>query len=114
MKAGIVSSQFCHSPPSPWSSSSGGPGPPGSIRLPPRPRTSTVRVSDAQSIDIHVESSPSAYVGSGAARSNALVGSARTCPMNPDTPLPYQRPVRLAIDIDSTLHPYWDQLAEIA
>ena len=30
--------------------------------------------------------------GPAAARTNALAGSARTCPMNPDTPLPYQRP----------------------
>jgi uncharacterized HAD superfamily protein len=34
--------------------------------------------------------------------------------MKPDTAATVPAAVRLAIDIDSTLHPYWDQLAEIA
>ena len=50
------------------------------------------RVIAGQSTVVQVESSPSAYVGSGPERTNALAGSARTCPRNPDTPLPYQRP----------------------
>ena len=39
MKAGMFSSQFCHTPPSPWSHSSGGPSPPVSITLTSRPST---------------------------------------------------------------------------
>ena len=65
MNAGMLSSQFCHSPPSPCRNSSGGPEPPVSITLTRRPSTISVRVSDGQSTVIHVESSPSAYVSSG-------------------------------------------------
>ena len=60
MKAGMLSSQFCHSPPSPCRNSSGGLSPPVSIRLIRLPRTVSVRVSDGQSTEIQVESSPSA------------------------------------------------------
>ena len=60
MNAGMFSSQFCHTPPSPCSHSSGGPSPPLSITLTARPSTSTRLVIDGQSTDIHVASSPSA------------------------------------------------------
>ena len=73
-----------------------------------------MRVSDGQSTAIQVESSPSAYVGSARA-AQERVGRER--PYLPDEPrhaATVPAAVRLAIDIDSTLHPYWDQLAEIA
>ena len=60
MKAGMLSSQFCHSPPSPCRNSSGGLSPPVSMKLIRLPRTVSVRVSDGQSTEIQVESSPSA------------------------------------------------------
>src|SRR5690349_11457874 len=110
----MFSSQFCHRPPSPCRNTSGGPSPPVSITLTSRPRIFSVRVSPGQSTDSQVESSPSAYFSSGRARTSTLAGSDRTCPRNPDTPATVPAAVRLAIDIDSTLHPYWDQLAEIA
>ncbi len=49
MKAGRFSSQFCHSPPSPWMNSSGGASPPLSIRFIRRPRISSDRVIPGQS-----------------------------------------------------------------
>ena len=60
MKAGMFSSQFCHTPPSPCSHSSGGPSPPVSITLTSLPSTLTRVVIAGQSTVIQVASSPSA------------------------------------------------------
>ena len=61
MNAGMLSSQFCHVPDSPWTNTSAGlPAPPVSTTLTSRPSTTTPLVIAGQSIDIHVESSPSA------------------------------------------------------
>ena len=93
MNAGMFSSQFCHSPPSPWRNSSGRTVPTGVDHVDPPAQTISVRVSDGQSTDIHVESSPSAYVGSGDERSEG-VGPGALAPArgSPTRPLPYQRP----------------------
>jgi hypothetical protein len=71
MNAGMLSSQFCHAPPSPWTNSRGGPSPPVSTTFIRRPRTVTGRVIAGQSTVIHVASSPSAYVWSGPGRTSA-------------------------------------------
>ena len=93
MNAGMFSSQFCHSPPSPCRNSSGGPSPPVSITL-TRAAEDQLGAGQRRPVDRR----PGRVVAVGVrrvrlgARTNALAGSARTCPMNPDTPLPYQRP----------------------
>ena len=61
MNGGMLSSQFCHVPDSPCTNTSTGlPAPPVSTTLTSRPSTTSRFVSAGQSIDIHVESSPSA------------------------------------------------------
>ena len=61
MKAGMLSSQFCHVPDSPCTNTIAGlSAPPVSITLTSRPSTVTRRVIDGQSTDIQVASSPSA------------------------------------------------------
>ena len=93
MNAGMFSSQFCHSPPSPCRNSSGGPSPPVSTTLTRRPEHHLGRASATASRPSSRSSRRRRRTsGPAAARTNALAGSARTCPMNPDTPLPYQRP----------------------
>src|SRR3954454_15123826 len=90
ISAGMFSSQFCHSPPSPWMNRMGWSPPPVSITLTRRPSTSTVRVNAGQSTSIQVESSPSAYVSSAPGRTSACPAAALTCSVNPGTPLPYR------------------------
>src|SRR3954469_23452838 len=94
MNAGMFSSQFCHTPPSPCRKSSGAPSPPVSTTFRRRPATTMARVSAGQSTLRHVESSPSAYSGSAPGRMNALPAKPRTCSLNPGTPLPYPRHVK--------------------
>jgi hypothetical protein len=60
MKAGIVISQFCQTPPSPWTNSSGGPSPPVSTTCSSVPSTSTRLDSAGQSTSIQDRSSPAA------------------------------------------------------
>ena len=83
MKAGMLSSQFCHAPPSPCTNTMagqvGGRSPPVSTTLTSRPSTVTRRVIDGQSTSIQVESSPSAYVSSGPGRSSPLSIAPRSC-----------------------------------
>ena len=88
MNAGIVSSQFCQAPPSPWISSSGGASPPVSITFSDDPATSRRRVNDAQSTSIQLESSPSAYVESGLERQSAFPVTPSSCSLKPGTSLP--------------------------
>ena len=60
MKAGMLSSQFCQIPPSPWMKSSGGPSPPVSITPIALPSIVSRRVIAGQSTLIQELSSPSA------------------------------------------------------
>src|SRR3954471_3153493 len=90
MNAGMLSSQFCHMPASPWMNRIGWFAPPVSTTLTRRPSTSTVRVSAGQSSCLQVESSPSAYVSSAPGRASACPAAALTCSGNPGTPLPYR------------------------
>ena len=94
MNAGMLSSQFCHAPPSPWTNTSAGPSPPVSTTLTSRPCTVTRRVIDGQSTAIHVASSPSAYDVVG---TRPQQRRSRSPPRAPDASsarrgLPYQRP----------------------
>src|SRR3954451_9738326 len=129
MKAGMFSSQFCQTPLRPWIQTIAGPSPPVSTKFISEPRIGSRRVTDGQSTPIHAASSPSAYVGSGPGRSSALRACATTKRWKRgrlrDMGLRYQRDrdrpavrppltMRIAIDIDSTLHHYWDQLAAAA
>ena len=114
MNAGMFSSQFCHSPPSPCRSSSGGPSPPVSINVHAAPEHE-LRARHPRPVDRHprrvlavgvrrVRAGPHQHV---AGKRSNLPGEARHAATVPAA-------VRLAIDIDSTLHPYWDQLAAVA
>src|SRR5258708_1806868 len=116
MNAGRLSSQFCHRPDSPWIHTSGGfDEPPVSINPTMRPSICSVPSSQRQLTSNHVESSPSAYSGSAPGRINPLRATAASCrctrAMRRRT---VPAAVRIAIDIDSTLHHYWDTLAAVA
>ena len=61
MNAGMLSSQFCQTPPRPWMNRSGGASPRAGVdHVDPRPSTISSRVSAGQSTSSSVESSPSA------------------------------------------------------
>src|SRR3954447_26859530 len=94
MNAGMFSSQFCHTPPSPCRNRSGGRSPPVPPPFFPRPATTMLRVNAGQSTLRQVESSPSAYSGSAPGRTSALPAKPRTCSLNPGTSLPYPRHVK--------------------
>ena len=94
MNAGMFSSQFCHSPPSPCRNSSGGPSPPVSISVDRAGRAISSVARQRRPVDRRSRSSRRRRRTSGPAASGRTRwrGAPRTCPMNPDTPLPYQRP----------------------
>src|SRR3954452_18209242 len=94
MNAGMLSSQFCHTPPSPCRNNRGGRSPPVSTTFIRRPAITMPRVNAGQSTERHVESSPSAYSGSAPGRTSALPAKPRTCSLNPGTSLPYPRHVK--------------------
>ena len=115
MNAGMFSSQFCHSPPSPCRNSSGG------------RRRRRVSITLTRRPEDHlgprqrrpVDRRPGRVVAVGVRRvrlrADERVGGERAyLPDEPRHAATVPAAVRLAIDIDSTLHPYWDQLAEIA
>ena len=114
MNAGMFSSQFCHSPPSPWRNSSGGPSPPLSITLIRRPRISSDRVIPGQSTVVQRRVVAVGVRGVRSGPHEHVAGKRAYLPDEPRHAATVPAAVRLAIDIDSTLHPYWDQLAEIA
>src|SRR4051812_12427552 len=90
----MFSSQFCHVPECPCTRTRGGPWP-SSHTLTGRPPTSTQRRCSLQSTSSHSERPWGPYSPS-------------------STPSIFESALRIAVDIDSTLHPYWDQLAEVA
>ena len=115
MNAGMLSSQFCQMPPSPCRNSSGGPSPPVSTDV-DRAGPSTISCArHRRPVDRHPRRVVAVGVPSLGPRAQEPVRArSRDLPVHPVTPLPYPRPVRIAIDIDSTLHPYWDQLDAVA
>ena len=89
----MFSSQFCHSPPRPWRKISGRPVAAGvdHVHL---AAEHGLDAGQGRPVERSSRSSRRRRRTRGRARPRrkALAGSARTCPMNPDTPLPYQRP----------------------
>src|SRR3954451_17549902 len=112
-KYGRFSSHVCQQAPRPWMKTIGAPGPePRSTYSTPEPWISSRCVCAGQSTSSHAGRPGAPYCGSSCGRSRV-----RAATRNGDfgaIRLPYPSvPSRIAIDIDSTLHHYWDQLREV-
>src|SRR3954453_19542882 len=130
----MFSSQFCHEPASPWMKTIGGSPSPMSTTFTRRPATSTNRRCARQSTSIHAERPVGPYgpgsVGSaaaggiGAGKTGARArhrpaGRGRSTASRRRAAAPAdiigpRRTMRIAIDIDSTLHHYWPLLSAAA
>ncbi len=105
MSAGMTSSQFCQLPLRPWTRTTTGPSPT-SMALTARPSTGTQRWAARQSTSIQDAgwrvrtSSVRRSAARGSATRDYASGVVGSCPAA----------MRIAIDIDSTLHHYWDVL----
>src|SRR3954453_19749713 len=93
MNAGMLSSQSCQRPATPWMKISSRPSPPVSITCSSPPGTRTVRVSDGQSTSIQLESSPSAYVSSAPGRKRPFVATSRASSASSPTAATVSAPV---------------------
>src|SRR5215203_4878082 len=121
MNAPMLSRKICQLELHPWMKSSAGaevaPSPAGPVSrtLTRPPSTSSVCWSEGQSTSIQVASSPSAYVGSAPLRNSAVrkppACRTRARATSGATVSTGVR-MKIAIDIDSTLHHYWDQLSD--
>ena len=106
MSAGMTSSQFCQLPLRPWTRTTTGPSPT-SMALTARPSTGTQRWAARQSTSIQDAgwrvrtSSVRRSAARGSATRDYASGVVGFCPAA----------MRIAIDIDSTLHHYWDVLS---